>query len=70
LAYVVRPYHNGSMRRLESNAIPLLADGEVDETRSVHDWAAWRAVQVMKGELKAQTRGGRPIAINKSVKVN
>jgi hypothetical protein len=27
-------------------------------------------LQVMKGELKAQTRGGRPVQINNAVKVN
>jgi hypothetical protein len=58
------------MRRLSSKAIPPVAENEVDETRSVNDWAAWRALQVMKGELKAQTRGGRPVQINNAVKVN
>jgi isopenicillin N synthase-like dioxygenase len=70
LAYLVRPDHNGSMRRLRSKAIPPVVEDEVDETRSVNDWAAWRAFQIMKGELKAQTRGGRPVQINNAVKVN
>ena len=65
VAYLIRPDHDRSMRRLNgSNVIPPLADGEEDETRSVDDWAAWRARQVMNGELKAQTRGGNLIRHN------
>jgi isopenicillin N synthase-like dioxygenase len=70
LAYLVRPEHNGSMRRLRSKAIPPVAEDEAVETRSVDDWATWRALQIMKGELKVQTRGGRPVQMNNAVKVN
>lgn len=58
VAYLARARNNASMRRLESSVIPLLGEGEEDETRTVNEWAAWRAVQVMRGELKPQTRGG------------
>jgi hypothetical protein len=50
------------MRRLEGGPlIPRLREDEEEETRSVSEWAAWRAGQIMKGELKPQTRGGKPI---------
>ncbi|KAF2785847.1 oxidoreductase [Melanomma pulvis-pyrius CBS 109.77] len=62
LAYLIRPDRNASMRRLEGSAlIPRLKEGEQEETRSVSEWATWRAQQIMNGELKPQTRGGNPI---------
>lgn len=70
LAYLIRPDHNGSMRRLQSNVIPQLSEGEVVETRSVDEWAAWRAQQVIEGKVRPQTRGGRPIGISKTKAVH
>ncbi|THV44304.1 hypothetical protein BGAL_0676g00010 [Botrytis galanthina] len=43
LAYLIRPDHNGSMRRLQINGISQLAEDEEVETCSVDEWAAWRA---------------------------
>ena len=39
----------------------IYGDGEEDEARTVTEWAAWRARQIMNGELKSQTRGGNSI---------
>ena len=61
VGYFVRPHHNGSMQRLKSPVILPLAEGEKEETRSVDEWAAWSALQVVKGVLKPQTKGGRPV---------
>lgn len=71
LAYLVRPMKEASMRRLKSmiesgdgggkesrQKIPELAEGEMEDTRSVSEWAAWRAQQIIKGELKPRTTGG------------
>lgn len=43
LAYLIRPDHNGSMRRLQINGISQLAEDEEVESCSVDKWAAWRA---------------------------
>ncbi|KAF2865912.1 oxidoreductase [Massariosphaeria phaeospora] len=60
LAYLIRPERTASMRRLGiGSVIPRLADGEEAETRSVSEWAAWGAQQIMKGELKPESRGGK-----------
>ncbi|KAJ5810616.1 oxidoreductase 2OG-Fe(II) oxygenase family [Penicillium pulvis] len=59
VAYLVRPRNNASMQRLKSGSIPPVEQGEEEENRSVIEWAAWRAKQVMLGQLKPQTRGGR-----------
>jgi isopenicillin N synthase-like dioxygenase len=59
VAYLVRPRNNASMQRLKSGVIPAVEQGEEEETRSVVEWASWRAKQVMLGQLKPQTRGGR-----------
>jgi len=67
VGYFVRPEHNGSMKRLKSAVIPPLSDGEQEETRSVDEWAAWSAQQVVIGKLKPQTKGGRPAGFTKSV---
>ncbi|KAI9658397.1 MAG: hypothetical protein M1821_002530 [Bathelium mastoideum] len=65
VAYLVRPARNGSMRRLKGrNVIPPLEEGEEDESRSVDEWAASRALQVIRGELKPQTRGGRSVRMS------
>jgi hypothetical protein len=57
--YFVRPARKASMRRLQGGGvIPPLAEGEVDETPSVDEWAVWRSQQIMKGELNPQTSGG------------
>ncbi len=62
LAYLIRPERNASMHRLTGGTvIPLLKEGEEDETRSVTEWAAWRAQQIMNGALKPQTRGGKHV---------
>jgi isopenicillin N synthase-like dioxygenase len=62
LAYLIRPERNASMRRLEGGTlIPRLREGDEAETRSVSEWAAWRAQQIMNGELKPQTRGGKAV---------
>ena len=50
---------------LEVKLSPLVGEDEVDETRSVIGWSAWRAIQIMKGELKAQTKGGGGFCSNK-----
>jgi isopenicillin N synthase-like dioxygenase len=56
LAYLIRPERNATMRRIKgSTVIPPLPEGQEDDTRSLSDWAAWRATQIMKGELKPQT---------------
>ncbi|KAJ5631796.1 oxidoreductase 2OG-Fe(II) oxygenase family [Penicillium longicatenatum] len=59
VAYLVRPRNNASMQRLKSGVIPVVEQSEEEETRSVVEWASWRAKQVMLGQLKPQTRGGR-----------
>lgn len=61
VAYLVRPQNNASMQRLKSDIIPPVQQGEEDEIRSVVEWAAWRARQVMLGQLKPQTRGGKSV---------
>lgn len=61
VAYLVRARRNASMSRLKGGIIPPLVEGEQDETRSVKDWEAWRAMQIISGQLKPQTRGGKPI---------
>ncbi|PWY65550.1 oxidoreductase [Aspergillus eucalypticola CBS 122712] len=58
VAYLVRPAKSASMRRIRGGKIPVLTEGEEEETRSVDEWAAWRSKQVMLGLLKPQTRGG------------
>ncbi|KAI3003278.1 hypothetical protein CBS147346_5418 [Aspergillus niger] len=58
VAYLVRPAKSASMRRIRGGKIPAVAEGEVEETRSVDEWAAWRSKQIMLGLLKPQTRGG------------
>ncbi|TGO23855.1 hypothetical protein BPAE_0119g00010 [Botrytis paeoniae] len=67
LAYLIRLAHNGSMRRLQSNVIPQLAEDEEVETRYVDEWAAWRAHQVIEGNVRPQTRGGRPISMGNTM---
>ncbi|KAJ5935759.1 hypothetical protein N7466_005306 [Penicillium verhagenii] len=59
VAYLMRSRSNASMQRLKSDIIPPVAQDEEEETRSVTEWAAWRAMQVMLGQLKPQTRGGK-----------
>jgi isopenicillin N synthase-like dioxygenase len=62
LAYLVRPEKDASMRRLEGgNVIQPLGEDEEGETRSVSEWAGWKAMQIIKGELKPQTRGGKTV---------
>lgn len=59
VAYLARARNDAAMKRLVSDVIPPLEDGEEGEKRTMKEWAAWRAVQVMRGELKPQTNGGK-----------
>ena len=61
LAYLIRPRRSATMQRLKSRVIPELGPGEHEETCGVDEWATWRARQIMKGELKPESRGGLPI---------
>lgn len=61
VAYLARARNNASMRRLNGRFIPPVEDPSEEETRSVNEWAAWRARQVMLGQLNPQTTGGNPI---------
>ncbi|PQE21058.1 2OG-Fe(II) oxygenase family protein [Rutstroemia sp. NJR-2017a WRK4] len=70
LAYLIRPDHNGSMRRLKSSVIPPVPEGTEEETRSVDEWAAWRAQEIIEGKVKPQTRGGNPVGMSKAVNVH
>lgn len=59
LAYLVRAERNATVQRLKGGSvIPLLKNGEEEDTSTVDAWAAWRAQQIINGELKPQTRGG------------
>jgi isopenicillin N synthase-like dioxygenase len=59
LAYLVRAERNASMQRLKSEVIPAVKDGEEEDLRTVTEWAAERAGQIIRGELTARTHGGR-----------
>jgi isopenicillin N synthase-like dioxygenase len=62
LAYLVRASNEEDMRRLKGGkVIPSLSESEseVEDTRLVNDWAAWRARQIMDGVMRPQTNGGR-----------
>ena len=60
LAFLVKAERNATVERLKgSRVIPALEKGEEEDMRSVDVWARWRARQIMDGELKAQTRGGK-----------
>lgn len=61
VAYLVRPRNSASMQRLKGGIIPPVEEGQDDETRSVNEWAGWRARQIMLGQLKPQTRGGKSV---------
>jgi isopenicillin N synthase-like dioxygenase len=58
VAYLVRAYNSASMQRLKGGIIPPV-ENEDEETRSVNEWAAWRTKQIILGQLKPQTRGGK-----------
>lgn len=58
MAYLVKTDNGASMKRLKGSGIPRLKDGEVDEERSMIEWATWRAGQIMRGEMKVETMGG------------
>lgn len=70
LAYLIRPPHNGSMKRLTSTVIPPLAEGEPEEMRSVDDWATWRTAQIMRGDGYIRPKAGsdRPVGIANGAK--
>lgn len=60
LAYLVRPDHDATMRRLKSNGVvPLASEGDEEEMLAADEWASRRVKQIMKGEVKPQGRGGR-----------
>ncbi|KAF7938330.1 hypothetical protein BELL_0283g00010 [Botrytis elliptica] len=59
LAYLVRCENDESMKRFKGSGIPALANEEVDQSRSVREWGEWRIRQIMNGELKPQTMGGK-----------
>ncbi|KAB8216225.1 hypothetical protein BDV33DRAFT_194589 [Aspergillus novoparasiticus] len=61
VAYLVRPRNSASMQRLKGGILPPVEEGQDDETRSVNEWAGWRARQTMLGQLKPQTRGGKSV---------
>ncbi|KAJ1714621.1 hypothetical protein NYO67_3270 [Aspergillus flavus] len=61
VAYLVRPRNSASMQRLKGGIIPPVEEGQDDETRSVNEWAGWRARQIMLGQLRPQTRGGKSV---------
>ncbi|BAE65987.1 unnamed protein product [Aspergillus oryzae RIB40] len=61
VAYLMRPRNSASMQRLKGGIIPPVEEGQDDETRSVNEWAGWRARQIMLGQLKPQTRGGKSV---------
>ncbi|KAH8645581.1 oxidoreductase [Tricladium varicosporioides] len=64
LAYLVRPGHNATMRRLKSNGVvPPASEGDEEDIRSVDDWAAGRVRSIILGEVKPQGRGGRSISL-------
>ena len=60
LAYLVRPARDESMRRLKGDGkvIPMLCEGEVEETGTVDEWATERAGQIVRGILRPMTIGG------------
>ncbi|KAG8412205.1 hypothetical protein J3458_014396 [Metarhizium acridum] len=64
VAYLVRARSSASMRRLSGGLIPPIAAGETHELRGVNEWAAWRTTQIIRGELKPQTRGGNVRPMN------
>ena len=59
LAYLVRAANDANMERLKSPVIPPSAAGEQEDKKSVSDWAAMRALQIMKGEVRPRTNGGQ-----------
>ena len=59
VAYLVRPALETSMRRLKgSEVIPGLEDGE-EEDVCAKDWERMRAAQIINGENKPKSIGGR-----------
>lgn len=62
VGFFLRPCHDGSMRRFKSHVIPPL-EGEEEDMRSVDEWAAWSALQIINGTFKAQSKGGRPVRV-------
>ncbi|KAJ5291697.1 hypothetical protein N7478_000948 [Penicillium angulare] len=63
VAYLVRPRNSASMQRLKGGSIPPVEEGQEDETRSVNEWASWRTKQIILGQLKPQTRGGKSVVV-------
>ena len=66
VAYLARPALETSMRRLVGgNVIPAVKDGEEEEESSAKHWERARAAQIIKGENKPGSVGGR--TMNKGV---
>lgn len=58
LAYQVKAEDGATMRQLNGRQIPELGEGEKNNDMNVNEWAAERAAQIFRGELKPETRGG------------
>lgn len=60
VAYLVRPASDVSMRRLAGgDVIPDPDEGEEEEEICARDWERVRAAQIVKGENKPKSTGGR-----------
>lgn len=60
LGYFVRAERVATVQRLKGGrVIPPLGEDEEEDTRTLDAWAAWRAQQIMDGQLKPQSRGGK-----------
>ena len=60
VAYLVRPAATVSMRRLVGgDVIPDLEEGEEDNNISAKDWETMRTGQIVRGENKPKSMGGR-----------
>lgn len=60
--YLLRPRATSTMNRLKGDAIPELEAGEKDSDQLANEWASLRAKQILLGELRPETRGGKPVA--------
>ncbi|PLB54131.1 oxidoreductase [Aspergillus steynii IBT 23096] len=58
VAYLLRPRQDASLARFVGGIVPPLQPGEVDETRTVDEWIEWRSRQIVKGQLKNESRVG------------
>jgi isopenicillin N synthase-like dioxygenase len=51
VGYLVRPAADASMKRLKSSVIPLLMEGEEEETRCAREWGASKAKNVVSKKI-------------------